>query len=183
MRKRIEGGFTLIELMIVVAIIGILAAVAIPAFMKYIRRSKTTEAVQGVKKIYEGARSYYLNEAVARGSTTPIAKQFPASVAATPAANSCCGQPGDKCQINAAALAAFKTNASWQGLNFGVEDPHYYWYSFDAAGTGTASTFTARANGNLDCDATFSTFEMIGSVTATNDVTGSAGLYKNLDLE
>lgn len=58
--RRDNHGFTLIELMIVVAIIGILAAVAIPAYMSYIQRSRITSLVYpGLHAIETGVGLHY----------------------------------------------------------------------------------------------------------------------------
>lgn len=58
-RQKKAQGFTLVELMIVVAIIGILAAIAIPAFIKFIKRSKASEANGVVKKMQDGGKAYF----------------------------------------------------------------------------------------------------------------------------
>jgi type IV pilus assembly protein PilA len=58
-KLRSKKGFTLIELMIVVAIIGILAAIAIPNFLKFQAKSKQSEAKSNLGAIFTGQVSYY----------------------------------------------------------------------------------------------------------------------------
>ena len=168
--KKKTGGFTLIELMIVVAIIGILAAVAIPAFIKYIRKSKTVEAAEALDKVKIGAREYFV---VDHWSNTGglQAKQFPNGITNIPTGGPCC----DKCTNTSSEWDA----ANWDAIRFGLTEPHYYQYTYTATGTTNNAVYTARAIGNLDCDATYSTFEIRGAVDTEGAVTTVGPIITN----
>jgi type IV pilus assembly protein PilA len=112
--KKTAKGFTLVELMIVVAIIGILAAIAIPNFLRYQLRSKFSELKTNVEAIYKSEEALRQSERVLcanamTGLFTTLA-QVPAGV---PSANRIVWAPGDH-------VAA--SNIDWlvQGSTYGV---------------------------------------------------------------
>lgn len=172
---RKERGFTLIELMIVVAILGILASVAIPNFLKYIMRAKTTEATMNVRKLFDGSAAYYLTDRY--GPTgAPIPNQFPGSVGPMPSPTSL----GPQRVVTSVEL--WDAQPSWVALNFAIEDAHYFAYQYRSDGQNNQSTFTAYAFGNLDGDANFSTFGRMAHVEDAT-VVGSPGMLISGELD
>ena len=132
-QKNKEQGFTLLELMIVVAIIGILAAVAIPAFMDYMKKSKKTEASLQLNKLAKNSKAYFITNA--RYVTTDAGPE----PGTTPCGSKVAGAWGDP---------------TWMELDFQIDEPGLFSYSY----AGGAQSASAIAVGDLDCDGTEITY-------------------------
>jgi type IV pilus assembly protein PilA len=169
-RSRNRNGFTLVELMIVVAIIGILAALAVPAFSRYVKKARTSEAAGQLNKEWAGSLTYYdTDHTGAYGAVRP--KQFPGPSGGWASATECACQAGQRC---IAANPIWATDPVWLALSFSVPDTHHYMPGYSGAGSGTDAQFTAYSKGDLDCDNTLAEFIRQGAVNSAGDPTGNS---------
>ena len=193
---------------ILAAIAGIGAAIAVPAFTKYIRRSKTSEGRVQLAKMFDSTASFFNEEHVDRGAVSLIGGAAPATGAphkcpnngklkgesgiTPPLSVDCSKGPGGRCVPAAGGggpgyydIALWNDNAVWNQMNMVMEQAHYFHYNFKwangASGYGECQ-FTAQAFADLDGDGIFSTYERSGSADM-HGVSASAGLYIDQEVE
>jgi prepilin-type N-terminal cleavage/methylation domain-containing protein len=191
-RTGANAGLSLIELMVTVAIIGVLASTAIPAFIKYTRKAKSAEARQNVRKMYDGARAYYLEPRYS-GVTNmqPMIAEYPhlnfVGSFGPFADPDCCAQPGgfkEKCEPQ----PVWWENPIFRSLLFAMPDPHYYAYGVmigqSGLGNGGIDQYWLHARGDLDCDTRFSNFYMYTTVDwSSGQPYGTGLLYRHRETE
>ena len=173
-----KSGFTLIELMIVVAILGILAAIAIPAFVTYVRRSKSSEAVTQIDQMFKSVAAYYNPSEKQNASGIDQAQM----VHCTLAADTQVGAPGATKISRTPASATSGFNAT-TGINFG-SGFNYYQYTMASTNGDSCNNppaqallYNLRAYGDLDGDGTQSLFEQAVTSNGNNELYRSRGFY------
>lgn len=146
-----QRGFTIIELMIVVVIIGILAAIAIPAYMESVKKVKATEAPLGLNRIGKSAKAYFqANGSYPQGTAAPLP-----------------GPDGTACSSNGGKFpietSAWQQDPIWSQFDLAFNEPNYYTYHYTSTSPTEAE---GSAVGDTDCDSNLATFRLV--LTAVN---------------
>jgi type IV pilus assembly protein PilA len=184
--RRGNAAFTLIELMIVVAIVGILAMLATYGVRKYISQSKAAEATNAIGMManaavasYEGAEANPNTNVLSLGATVGFDHVMCRGASAT--------VPTTK-----ALIAGRKYQSSWADwsvdaagdsgfacLKFTMDQPQYYMYGYTTKGSAApGDSFTCIANGDLSGDGILSTYSLTGAINSSYILNAAPNIYE-----
>ncbi len=128
---------------------------------QYRRELWTAEADENLDRIYQGLARLW------KRSKDKATFQFP-SAGPSPAQVPCGARP------HKPDPAVWQGNG-WKTIGFSIAKPFRYRYQVIASGKGPKAAFTIRVNGDLDCDGTYSTFELMGSIDSHGRLTDLGG--------
>ncbi len=177
---RQNRAFTLIELMIAIAIVAVLAVVALPAFLNYKRRAQASEAPNNLKGMFTQAAGYYATGRSGRSTlaTTVGNCIVRSSVGTTPAA-----------PMSFSQMADFNVDPAYAAIGYPSLEHVFFAYGItsggEACGVGANETevYTFFANGDLDGDGMESLFELAVGTDANAELYRSPGFYVVDELE
>ena len=159
-RRRSTEGFTAVEVSLIFAVLGVLLAAAVPAFVRATRLSKVAEAQEELARLHQRAALYYATPQVVDGKKQ--LRCLPDAAGPTPEV------PSAEPKAVDFSAAEAKGAQTWHALGFAPANPVRYRYSFVPALPGCsraaelpvgAPLLTLRAEGDLDADGTLSRFE------------------------
>jgi type II secretory pathway pseudopilin PulG len=176
MLRRKKAGLTLIETALVISLIGIVLAVAIPTFIKKVQISKVAEASIQLGTLYRSAAAYYATKTIDGNKTATHC--IPSEAGPAPE------KPSQKAIRLDFFLNATPGAETWRALKFNPPEALRFRYSFLPKKSGcfldkppNTQMITLRAEGDLDGDDEYSTFERTVIQGSQNDLTLDSLLF------